>query len=699
MCSDPKCSITNPLVRWTLVAAALVGAMRAQALTITSGPMLVTNTNAPLAAELKLTTDVASRISVSANDGTNSWERNFYDYRTVHSLPLLGFKPARDYTITVTVHDALGNALVAPDALEFKTGPLPSDFIPITVLASNPAKMEPGYTLFRALKGIYSTAYVIMVDSSGAVVWYSGVPSNFGIKRLANGDLFYPLPQVFEEINMLGQTVRTWPLPADLDYNHEATVTERGTFLYLSDASRMVTNFPSSSTDPNAPRKTAKVWYRPVVEMSVLGGRTLNVWSPIDMLDPRRISYFTFVRPNATYGYDWSHANAVIEDPRDDSIIVSIRHQNAVIKFSRTTGKLIWILGPHENWGPEFQQYLLTPVGNPFVWHYGQHAALLTPRGTLLLFDNGNYRASPFDTPVPDAENYSRAVEYAIDQEKMQVSQVWEYGRLTTNRIYAASRGSSKWLPQTGNVLITFADIKYINGQHPSTNSPNAAMEQIVEVTHGLGDPPYAPPEVVFDLSLFDYNNHSPNYQGASGYRAERVPDLYPVNTAHDSVQHLITQVSASGTDTNGTLTLELLDALDALGSGDPPACAGDLAGFQDDLQSLVAPTQPELAGQLNLLAQGIIDAVNNDELSWPGVVAPTLGPLLRSTENGKVTLRFSGDSTRIYAIEASSDLTHWNQVGTASFEGAGQFTFEDDLSGGQPARFYRVVDPLGTIP
>lgn len=699
MSSDLECSRLNPLVRWLVVTATFIGALGAQALTITSGPMLVSNTNAPLAVELQLTTDVASRVSVVADDGTDSWERNFYDYRTVHSFPLLGFKPARDYTITVTVRDALGNAVVAPDKLEFKTGPLPSNFIPITVLTSKPEKMEPGYTLFRALNGIFSTAYVILVDNTGTVVWYSAIPSNFGIKRLANGDLLYPLPNVFEEINMLGQTVRTWPLSTNLDYNHEATITERGTFLYLSDASRTVTNFPTSSTNPDAPRKTAKVWIRPVVETSVYNGRTLNVWSPIDMLDPRRISYLTFNRPSATYGYDWSHANSVIEDPRDDSIIVSIRHQDAVIKFSRTTGKLIWILGAHENWGPEFQQYLLTPVGAPFEWPYGQHAALLTPRGTLLLFDNGNFRASPFDTAVPDAQNYSRAVEYAIDEEKMQVSQVWDYGRVGTNRIYSASRGSSKWLPQTGNVLITFADVRYINGVRPSANSPNAVMEQIVEVTHGLGDPPYGPPEVVFNLSLFDYSNRTASYQGSSGYRAERVPDLYPVVTAYGSVEHLRTEVSASGADGGGTLTAALQDALDALGSGDPPACVSDLVGFQDALQSVVAPTQPELAGQLSLLAQGTIDAINDNELSWPGVVAPTLGPIFKSTENGKVILSFSGDSSRIYTIEASSDLTHWNQIGTAKFEGAGEFTFADELPGEQPFRFYRVVDPLGTIP
>jgi hypothetical protein len=42
------------------------------ALTFVSGPSLRRAANAPLAAVLQLTTDVDSRISVEATDGTNS---------------------------------------------------------------------------------------------------------------------------------------------------------------------------------------------------------------------------------------------------------------------------------------------------------------------------------------------------------------------------------------------------------------------------------------------------------------------------------------------------------------------------------------------------------------------------------------------------------------------------------------------------
>ncbi len=141
----------------------------------------------------------------------------------------------------------------------------------------------------------------------------------------------------------------------------------------------------------------------------------------------------------------------MIEDPSDDSLIVSLRDQNAVIKISRDTGQLRWILGPPDNWGPAWQPYLLTPVGDPFFWQYGQHAAVITPSGTLMLFDDGNFRASPFATSVTDSNNYSRAVEYSINEDTMEVSQVWDYGRTNVaQRLYSDHEGNAEPEPPHG---------------------------------------------------------------------------------------------------------------------------------------------------------------------------------------------------------------------------------------------------------
>ena len=512
-------------------AATFFTATTTHALMIASGPILATNANAPLAVLLSLTTDEDSRVSVSVDDGTAIWERHFHDYAKTHLVPLVGFKPGRTNVITVTVHDKFHNKVTAPQSVVFITGQLPSNFPKIVLLESQPDRMEPGYTLFRCVNNNINKAYLTIVDNSGEVVWYCSVSTMLDVRQLANGNLFASLATGFFELNMLGEKVKTVPIPAGWPVDqHDGVPTDHGTILYLSAASVIVTNFPSSATNPNAPPRTTNVWHQPVVEISATDAALLNNWSVIDMLDRLRINYLTFTI-RTSRGWDWEHANAVIEDPRDGSIIVSLRHQDAVIKFSRG-GQLKWILGPHENWGPEFQPYLLTPVGTPFQWNYAQHAPMITPQGTLLLYDNGNFRASPFEPKVPDASNYSRAVEYDINEETMEVSQVWEYGGDVAEPLFTPSVGDADWLNRSGNILITYGNITYVNGAHPSAFSTNAAMVRIKEVTHD------AVPEVVFDLALFDYNNTSTSYRGCFAYRSDRIPDLYSVQPT--SVQDLV---------------------------------------------------------------------------------------------------------------------------------------------------------------
>jgi hypothetical protein len=483
-------------------------------------------TNAPLAGMLQLTTDVESRISISVNDGTSSWTRNFHDFQQTHSVPLLGFKPGRTNLILVTVCDKLQSTSTAPQPVTFITAPLPADFPKSTVLRSNPGQMEPGFTLFIVQNRTAKVGFITIMDNSGEVVWYSRAPSlgDYDVRQLRNGDLFLeeqPPINRFLEMNLLGEQVRTWTPPGAYPINdHEGILTDRGTILYLSDVSQVVSNFPSNATNANAPLITTNIDDNPVVEISATDGALLNVWSPLDLLDPTRVTYLTYSFPT-TFGVDNEHANAVFEDPSDNSIIVSLRTQNAVIKILRSTGTLKWILGTHANWSARFQPYLLTPVGTPFQWNYGQHATKMTPQGTLLLYDDGNDRASPFDPRMPDKDNYSRAVEFSINETNMAVSQVWDTSQAVGDRLYTPAVGDADWLPHSGNVLVTYGLITYVNGAHPGLYATNASMVRLREYTH---EPV---PQLVFELSFFDQNNTNATYAGYICYRSDRIPDLY----------------------------------------------------------------------------------------------------------------------------------------------------------------------------
>jgi len=533
----------NAMVFFLTVALLAVPAC-SHAASILSGPSFAKSTNAPLAGVLQLTTDVDTRVAVSVSDGRNVWERQFYDYATAHSVPLFGFKPARTNTITVTVVDRYRNQFTAARPLQFITGPLPTNFPNLHLLHSEPDRMEPGYTLFRVELHSSANGYAIIVNSAAEVVWYGNVPAISDVRFLENGHLFMPSPSVtnIQEIDLLGNQVKSWPAPPGFNVNdHDAVPTDHGTILFFSTANEVVSNYPTSVTVSNAPLATATISYQTVVEISAADASLVNTWSPITVLDPRRVSYLVGKIGSV---WDSEHANSVIEDPRDDSLIVSMRMQNAVIKFSRATGQLKWILGPHENWGARWRPYLLNPVGTPFVWHYGQHASVLTPQGTLLMFDNGNFRASPFAPSVPDTINYSRAVEYQINEDTMEVSQVWEYGRTNVaQRLYVDHEGNAEPEPQTGNVLIDFSAVKYINGVAPSSYGPSAYVVRLTEVTHD------ETPEIVFDLELTEFDNSLSPYKDVCAYRVHRIPDLY----AHPAKP----VADLSVTDTNGVPRLQ----------------------------------------------------------------------------------------------------------------------------------------------
>ena len=534
---------TNCLIVVTIMFPTL-----SQAVTISSGPTFAPATKAPLAGNLLLTTDVNSRVSVTVSDGTDTWERDFYTFSTIHSIPLLGFKPDRTNQIAVTVYDEVLNSFTSPEPMTFVTAPLPTNFPNSVVLQSQPSLMEPGYTLFIIMNHTANQYYIDIVDNTGAVVWYAPWTNNdVDVRQLENGDLFIeeqaPLND-FLELDMLGNVVQVWTAPSGYPVNiHDGVPTDHGTILYLSDQTVSVPNFPVNDTNSIAALTTARVADERVVEISATNAALLNAWSPVDMLDPTRITYLTYGEYSGSpFGVDNEHGNAVLEDTNDNTIIESLRDQNAVFDFT-PQGQLKWILAPPEGWSANIQPYLLNPIGTPFEWSYGQHAPLLTPQGTLLLFDDGSYRASPYDPPVADQENYSRGVEYSIDETNMEISQVWDTTAAAEDQFYSAIMGKAQWLPQTQHVLVTYSYITYLNGQPPSPYAPNATMARIIEYTH---DPV---PNVVFDLSFFDYDNTNANYLGYAAYRSERIADLYPHPAA--PVAYLIVSVQ------NQTPTLE----------------------------------------------------------------------------------------------------------------------------------------------
>jgi hypothetical protein len=184
--------------------------------------------------------------------------------------------------------------------------------------------------------------------------------------------------------------------------NHEIDELANGNLLVMGTELREHDNWYTSETDPDAPRSRQKVMGDVVIEFT-RAGEVVWEWKALDHLDPYRIGYETFTNYWIRRGFpgarDWSHGNEFFHNEKDDSLLISFRMQDAVVKVDRKTGEIVWILGNHTGWPPRLQQKLLTPEGD-MPWFYHQHMPQISPRGTLILFDNRTWSASPFAPPL-----------------------------------------------------------------------------------------------------------------------------------------------------------------------------------------------------------------------------------------------------------------------------------------------------------
>ena len=163
---------------------------------------------------------------------------------------------------------------------------------------------------------------------------------------------------------------------------------------------------------------------------------------------------------------DWMHMNAALWDKRDDGIIVSSPMQSMVVKIDSKTSGIKWILGPHEGYEGRFaylKKYLLTPVGKGFEWQWCQHKPMILPRQDdnpaaldILLLDNGQSKSFTKAGSISPQKNYSRGVQYRIDENKMTIRQIWQYGKERGTECYTTFLGSADYLPASRNRLIAF---------------------------------------------------------------------------------------------------------------------------------------------------------------------------------------------------------------------------------------------------
>ncbi len=446
-------------------------------------PSVVPNPNpaVPQAAVVRFEANGPVATTLTVSDGERSWELVYGPERPPSDgLPVIGMKADREHQIEVRIDAEGGSATAGP--LSVRTPPLPRDldaFPPLEVTVSKPERMEPGFTIFNPRRTKvgdlrFGTGFGMLValDSAGEVLWYYRNDSRISdFERLRNGNLIYVThDHRLVEIDWLGNVQRQWYAggrpdgPAEggiavagtVSFHHEVDELPNGNLVALGSEVRELKNWYTSETDPNAPRKTQQVMGDIIVEFAPDTGAVTWEWKAFDALPTDRLAYETFEGYWTRRGFpdvkaDWSHANNVIYDEADDAYLINFRYQAAIVKIDRKTKEIAWILADPDDWG-DLADKVLEPLGDTRL-PYHQHSPQPTPQGTLLVFDNGNYQARPFDKPKAPGETYTRAVEYRIDGEAGTLQQLWESEAKSADSVVSYAMGDVDWQHQTGNIL------------------------------------------------------------------------------------------------------------------------------------------------------------------------------------------------------------------------------------------------------
>lgn len=459
---------------------------------------------APLTALAEVRTREPARLhlTIAGRDG-NDLKVEFSGFAEHHRIPVLGLYPDYRNTVEVTAETKTGELLRR--SVTVRTRALPEHYPKVRLKRRLPERIAPGMTFLHLAHYDAEGTYHPLpsaVDRHGRVRWFYDGDIGHLLRRLDEGTFLIQREDSLVEIDMLGRDTGR-RITVENGIHHDAAVLPDGNFLVLTAA-------PGSYEDG-------------VVEVDRQGGGIVRSWDFREILDPERPR-----QPRNLEKDDWLHLNAVTYDPASNGIVVSGRDQSAVVKIDRESGKLRWILGNHRYWKQEFRQYLLEPQGEPFAWPWGQHAPMLHPQqpGRILIFDNGNKRS--YDNPLPPEENYSRAVEYAVNPQTMEVRQLWEYGRRYGSELYTPFIGDANYLPN-GNRLVCFGGItRNLQGEpveifdwEQREVRRMKISARIIEVTAD------SPAREVMELSFRDPDPGS--YRGYRCYRAVRMP-LYPAS-------------------------------------------------------------------------------------------------------------------------------------------------------------------------
>lgn len=431
--------------------------------------------NSPLTALVlfKTKAKVKPKVTIVGKDELTTYSYTFNKTRK-HYLSVLGLYPDKENKVLIEYKE---NGRDVKKEIGIKTGKLPKDFVkPVSVVSRREKLTNDLYFFTPSSKG-YTCAY----DINGDVRWYLSSYALWQNTRLKNNHMLISTERKSQppyymtglyEIDMLGKIYKEYSLVGG--YHHDYYELENGNLLV-------------ASNDFNNEDGTVEDY---VVELNRDTGKIVKTWDLKDILDMKNTGNENWE------AYDWFHNNSLWFDKKTNSILLSGRHEDAVVSIDYDTGKLNYIIGDSTNWSKKYKKYFLEPVGEGFEWQWSQHAAMITPEGYIFLFDNGNNKSKDKNKYVSAKDSYSRGVMYKVNVKNKTIEQVWEYGKELGNKFYSPYISDVDYL-EKNHYIIHSGGIVYKDGVIQNQPAGIVGGNKLESITKELFND-----EVIFELVL-----------------------------------------------------------------------------------------------------------------------------------------------------------------------------------------------------
>ncbi len=447
--------------------------------------------------------NVSVQFGTDTTYGLTTWTQPSTSGEAV-SLFVAGMKANTPYHMRAVVQFSDGTQFLDSDHTFTPTNSGNGPVAP-TIIASTAPGMTPQHGV-ELLDFVSGTAFPTITDLHGNILWTDTVVPNTAVanpvKLIPNGHFLMNFSvgtedgqdSLLEEVDLTGKVI--WQMTAAELNKALASATCSGCNITVVGTHHDFVLLPNGHLVVIA--STQQVISGTTVTGDVLIDLDQNhnpvwLWNEFDHLDTNRRPYLW---------PDWTHTNAILYSPDDGNLIISIRHQNWLVKVAYQNGQgngdIIWHLGYQGD-------FTLVGGTDPTDWFYAQHGPSFATANTtgmyaMVLFDNGDDRvfASGVTCGATGAPPclYSTVPYFQINETDMTATLVSN----PTTPNYSFFGGNAE--------VLANGDIEFCE----AAGGPKGDTGTIYEMTQG------GTPQQVWQLQI----------PGVLTYRGQRLPSFYP---------------------------------------------------------------------------------------------------------------------------------------------------------------------------